>query len=460
MAKKNNAKKIIIGVVIIALIATFVVVGVVKNSGSVGSGPVFSVQTAKVTKGDINSYISANGTVTEVEKNEVYLDTPVKVTKLYVKQNEAVKNGQKIADFDLDSLNTQLQQQKLTLATQQLGLKKVGVMDTTVSITANQNALKTAENALVSSQSNYDDSLKSYNDTKTLYDVGAASKSDLDRALKTLNDAKIALENAKLNVDTQKASISQTSKTNSQSVSSKSLDIQTQEIAIKTTQLNITDLENKIKKYNEAMYSKMDGIMSQVNVVEGGFTPSMQPAFTVINPDKLEVKLNINEYNAKMVKPGQRVEISGDSIPENEKISGKVSSVSPIANKNSTNSGSVETVIEVKVAIDNISDSIKPGISVNCDIMTVDIKNVLTLDLDMLKQDKDGNKSVFIVDKDKKIMKEKKITIGTSSDMKAEIKDSSLKEGDLIVLSPQPSYKDGSRIKLAAESANSTNSKD
>jgi multidrug efflux pump subunit AcrA (membrane-fusion protein) len=251
-----------------------------------------------------------------------------------------------------------------------------------------------------------------------------------------------------LGIDLQKSNISQTSKTNNQSRSTKSLDIETQQIAIQTSQLNIADLERKIKKYNDAMVCKMDGVLSQVNVVEGGFTPTTQPVFKVINPDKLEVTLNINEYNAKLVKPGQAVDISGDSIPESEKITGKVTSVSPVATKNSTSNGSSETVIEVKVSIDNKTESIKPGITVNCDIKTVDIKNVLSIDLEMLKQDKDGNKSILVVDKDKNIMKEKKVVLGTTSDMKAELKGGDVKEGDIAVLNPQPTYKDGSRIKI------------
>ena len=69
----------------------------------------------------------------------------------------------------------------------------------------------------------------------------------------------------------------------------------------------------------------------------------------------------------------------------------------------------------------------------------------------MLSQDKDGNNSVFVLSEDKKTMHNKKIELGNTSDMKAELKSGDLKEGDLVVLSPKSAYKDGSRVKIITD---------
>jgi len=444
-------KKVFIGISVGALIIILVVVGIVKNTGAVGTGAVYSVSASEIKKGGITSYLSANGTVAEIEKSENYIDTPIKVTKVYVKQNDVVKKGQKLADFDFDALNLQLEQQKLTKRTQELTLKKLRIMDSTVSVASGQNALKVAQNSVASAQRSYDAALKNLNDSKALYTVDAISKSELDKAETALKDAEVALNNAKLNLASQKDTINSTSKSNNQAVSSKQIDIQTQEVAIETSDLTIKDLESKIKKYTAAMYSGIDGVVSQINVSEGSFTPNGQPAFVVVNPDKLEVKLNINEYNSKQMKVGQKVDITGDSIPETDKITGKVSKVSTVASKNTTNNGSTETVIEVVVSIDKVTPSIKPGITVNCDIKTIDITNVLTVDLNMLSADKDENNFVYVLSKDKKIMNKKKIEIGTSSDMKAELKSGDIKEGDFVVVDPKATYKDGARVKISED---------
>lgn len=444
-------KKVFIGIGVAILIIALITVGIIKSNGASGTGPVYSVKAEKVSKGDITSYLSANGTVTEIEKNEVYMDTPLKATKVYVKANDKVKKGQKLVDFDLDQINLQLEQAKLQKRTQELTLKKLRLSDSTVSIASAENSLKVAENSVESSQRTYDTALKNFNDSKALYEAGAISKSELDKSETALKDAESALNTAKLNLENQKEAIKSTSKSNNQSINAKQMDIQTQEVAIETSELTIKDLENKIKKYTEAMYSTMDGVASQVNITDGSFTPSGQPVFVIVNPDKLEIKLKINEYNAKMMKAGQKVDISGDSIPETAKITGVVRSVSPVASKKTSTTGTEETVIEVIVDIDNITPAIKPGITVNCDIQTVDISNVLTLSLDMLSSDKDGNYSVYVLSEDKKTMHKKQIQLGTTSDMKGEIKSGDIKEGDLVVLDPKSTYKDGARVKLSEE---------
>lgn len=442
-------KKLIIGISVGVLVIALVAAGIAKNAGSAGKGPVFSVNAAEIKKDDISSSISANGTVAEVEKSEVYLDTPVKVTKLLIKQNDVVKKGQKLAEFDLEALNMELEQQRLQMKTQELMLKKLKLTDTTVSVASSQNSVKVAENSVASAQRTYDLALKERNDTKALYDMGDKSKSELDKAENNLKDADAALKNAKLSLESQKEAFKSTNKTNNQNASSKQIDIESQQVAIQTTQLAIKQLESKVKKCQEAMYAAMDGIASKVNVTEGSFTPNGQPVFTVVNPEKLEVMLNINEYNAKIIKPGQSVDITGDSIPEKDKITGKVKTVSPVANTNMNSSGSQETVIQVVVSIDSANEAIKPGITVNCDIKTVDMKNVLTLQLDMLIPDKDGNNFVYVISEDKQTMKKVAVELGTTSDMKAELKTGDIKEGDLVVMNPKTTYKDGSRVKLS-----------
>jgi HlyD family secretion protein len=442
-------KKVFIGIGVAALIIVLVVAGIVKNAGSAGSGPLYNVEVSEIKKGDISSYVSANGTVTEIEKSEIYIDAQIKATKVYVKQNDIVKKGQKLVDFDFDELNSQLEQAKLTKRTQELTLKKLKLMDTQVNVTSAENSLKVAENSVISAQRNYDVAFKNYNDTKKLYEVGDKSKIELETAENTYKDAEVALNNAKINLESQKAALSDTSKTNNQSESTKQIEIQSQQVAIENSELNIKNLENKIKKIKDSMLCTMDGVISQVNVSEGSYTTTGHPAFVVINPDKLEVKVNVNEYNAKQIQMGQSVNITGDSIPENEIITGKVTSVSPVASSSTTGMGSSETVIQVIVGIDKVTSNIKPGITVNCDIKTVNITNVLTIQLDMLTQDKDGNDFVYVVSEDKKTMIKKSVELGSTSDMTAEVKSGEIKEGDLVIMNPKSVYKDGARVKVS-----------
>lgn len=441
-------KKLILVVCLAVLVIALIAAGILKNNGVISSESVFTVDAAPVERGAIASYISANGTVAPIERSMQFMDTPVKVTKLYVNKNDKVKKGDKIMELDFTDLNLQLEQVKLQKATQELALKKLKLTDPTINLDSYENALKAAQNSVALAQKNYDTAMKSYTDSKVLYTADGASESILTQSEEMLADAESALNNAKLNLETQKAAVNSAEKSNNQLLNNKQIDIQTQEIAIQISELNIKDLETRLEKYTAAMVSATDGIISQLNVTEGAYTQAAQPVYEVINPDKLEVRLNINEYNAKKMKPGLTVNLSGDSIPDKEKITGKVKSVSPVAARNVTNAGSTETVIEVTVSIDTITQSLKPGITVNCDIETVKTEDVLTISLDMLSQDKDGNTAVYVLSEDKKTMHKKPVTIGNTSDMRAELVSGDLGEGELVVMNPQPSFTDGARVRL------------
>jgi len=66
---------------------------------------------------------------------------------------------------------------------------------------------------------------------------------------------------------------------------------------------------------------------------------------------------------------GQKVRITGDAIREDVEVLRVVESISPVAKTNMTASGE-EVVIEVDISIDNTALNLKPGLSVDCEILT------------------------------------------------------------------------------------------
>jgi multidrug efflux pump subunit AcrA (membrane-fusion protein) len=84
---------------------------------------------------------------------------------------------------------------------------------------------------------------------------------------------------------------------------------------------------------------------------------------------------------------------------------------------------------------------------VTCDIFTNEKENVLVAPLNIVDGDKDGNKFVYVIDQKKNIMVRKPVKFGVVSDMKAEVLEG-LNEGDMVVLDPQPTHKDGAKVKV------------
>lgn len=419
----NKNKKIIIGIVIAVLTIGFISVGILKNSGiSVfGEGKAIEVQTVKIEKGDISSYISASGVIREIEKSDVYFDTPMKVTRLLVQKNQRVTKGQKLVELDMSSLNSELDKLKTNKNLQELSANS-DVADAEVD---------RATISLQSAERAYNDSKELYESNKQLFSQKAITQAVLDASQKASIESESALKLARIALKTAKAN--------------RDLNQKTSEQNLKTIDISIQDLENKISDINAASKSPIDGVIADMSITEGAYTNSMQPAISIINPDRLQVKANVREFDIKQVAAGQKVIITGDAINKDTPYTGKVSSISPVATVNQTVNGQ-ETVIEVLIDIDD-SKGLKPGLSVNCDISTVNKSGVLTAPMEVFKEDKDGNKLVFAIDTKNNTMVETPVKLGISSDMNVEVT-GGLKEGDIVVLDPQPAYKTGDRVKI------------
>ncbi len=426
-------KKLAIGIILILLVGSFVTVSLIKNrNGSLGGGKTYTVRTQEVKRNNISSSITSNGVIEETERVDVYFDTPMKVRKVLVDNNQQVKKGQKLFELDMDSLNSELEQLRISKDMQELSLKKIKSQNGTSSM---EGQIQIAFNNVKAAENTYNENKKTYENNLKLYETNAISKNELDTSKKMLEDSETALKNAKINYET--------------SISTQSIEYQTQVKNLESTNLKIIDLENRINKINSDMLSPMDGTVIELSVKEGSYTSSVQPSLTIINTDKLQVKLNVSEYNMKDVKLGQNVEITGEAFYKDEVVKGKVLEISPIAIKTIA-SNVEETVVEVIVSINDKKEFLKPGLNVDCKIFTKEKNGVIITGFDTLDEDKDGNKFCYAVDKEKNIMLKRDVKIGITSEMDVEVLEG-INEGDFIVIDPQPTYKDGAKVKIAEE---------
>ncbi|HPU41453.1 MAG TPA: efflux RND transporter periplasmic adaptor subunit [Acetivibrio clariflavus] len=420
-------KKGIIILIIVVLVIGGLAVAVAtfgENFESVfafNQGVIYPVKAHKIEKGSISTKVSASGYIEEIEKSEVYIETPLKVNKLLVNVNDKVTKGQKLMELDMDELISQLEKLKIDRNVQKLSLDSPV---TEAEIKKAELAVNAAENALA-------DAEKKLAENKKLYEASAITKSELETSEKAVDDAKRALDNAKLTYES--------------AVSSKNVDRRVKEENLKAIDLSIKELEKKIEKLNNSVLSPIDGVIVEVNVQQRAFTNSAMPAFKISNTDKLRIKAKVSEYNMRDVQIGQKVVITGESIDKDGNVFGKVESISPVAKTNVT-SGGEEIAVEVFISIEESEVPLKPGLSVTCDIYTNEKDNVLLAPLNIVKEDKDGNMFAYVINENN-IAVEKKIKFGLVSDVLGEVLEG-LNEGDLVILDPQPTHKDGIKVKV------------
>ena len=109
------------GWISIAVVAVIVIVGIVKCSGGKKDEKI-SFDTAKVQKTNIQTSITATGTIEPVTSVTVGTQVSGIVSHLYVDYNSVVKKGQVIAELDRTNLISELNTAKANLSSAQSSL--------------------------------------------------------------------------------------------------------------------------------------------------------------------------------------------------------------------------------------------------------------------------------------------------------------------------------------------------
>ncbi|GAB6173250.1 efflux RND transporter periplasmic adaptor subunit [Paradesulfitobacterium aromaticivorans] len=180
------------------------------------------------------------------------------------------------------------------------------------------------------------------------------------------------------------------------------------------------------------------GTVLEVNAQEGNLAPVQAPLAVIADLSQLNIELNLNEVDAARVQSGQKAQISGRLINKNP-LQGTVADIAPqavIAPGLQTN---LAPAVKVKVVPDQALSALKPGFSVDVDILVAAKEGVLVIPQEALFQEQ--NKS-FVYRLEAGKVRKTEVSLGIADDTNQEIV-SGLKEGDVIVLNPTDHFYEG-----------------
>lgn len=342
-------------------------------------------KSAAVEKGDLISSVSVSGSITSGNNLSITTSATGTVNKVYVKNGDLVKKGQKIAQITLDQ--DSLQKQTSAWASY-LGAK---------------NSLDSAKNKINSLQS-------------TAFNVNQKFINDaVARDLETTDPTYIQ-ENANwLQAEN---------------------DYKNQANVIAQSQVSLSSAWYSYQQFSSIITSPADGIVSNLSIAEGTLISSSSNTSSstttqklgTIKPqnDNIQAQVTLSEIDATKVNAGQTVIITMDAFPD-KTFTGKVLIVDTNGQVSSGVTSYPATIQFDKVDIGNIY----PNMGVNAKIITNIIRGVLIAPASSV-QTSNGNKIVKLYNSGKPI--EKNIEIGQVGDDGVEII-SGLNEGDIIVTS-------------------------
>ena len=350
MKKMSKKGWIAIAVVAVLIIAWFLLRGGKKEEK-------VSFDTAKVENTNIQTSITATGTIEPVTSVTVGTQVSGIVSKLYVDYNSVVKKGQVIAELDRTNLISEL---------------------------------NTAKANLSSAQSTASYELSNFNRYKTLYEKGLVSADEYE-------SAQLSYLKAKEQVNTSRESVQKAQ-----------------------TNLGYATITSPI-----------DGVILSKSVEEGQTVAASfnTPELFVIAQDltNMRVIADIDEADIGGVKEGQRVTFTVDAFPD-DIFEGAVTQV----RQQATTESNVVTY-EVVISAPNDQLKLKPGLTANVTIYTLEKNGVLAVPARALRftpneallQEgetvEDVQAPFKVWTKEGNVFKAHKVEIGTSNGMLTEI---------------------------------------
>lgn len=372
------------------------------------------VYTTPIESKEVASYVFTSGKVIAEEDRNIYPETQGNVKTVEVSLGQEVKANDILAVLESETIDQQIDASRIQLSIAQENLNQIrnsGKVNFELT-------LKTAVAA-------YEDALKSYEDQQYLFNAGAISQSELDMSKRQLERA----ETDKLSTE---RSFNNYGKENT---------IRIQELSVAASRLSLNQLMTQKEKLT--VKAPIDGVVYAVNVKAGEFASPSMPMFAIASAGKLKVTAAISEYDIAQLKLGQTVVIKNDGF--NETYHGEVTMISQVA-KNLASAQSVETVVDIEVTFKENGSKFRPNYSANLEILTAEKSEALTLPYEAIYTDKDGIKKIFaVVDN---LAVEKIITLGIEGDLYVEVIGDTISEGDVVILDPTETLKDGDPVKI------------
>ena len=274
----------------------------------------------------------------------------------------------------------------------------------------------------------------------------------------TLADAQVAqakanVEAAQTNVNSAQANLNELKRVPSSEVNLSPLSSSSGSSAIRQAEGALAQSKAALKQTQETQKiaqvqqgqmtykATMAGTVLEVNAQEGNLSPVQQPLVLVADLTQINVESRLNEVDAGKVQLGGKVTISSKLLG-NTSAQGILTELSPEAVATPSVQGNSSPTVGVKIHLDQVPAGLKPGFTVNIQMIVATKEGVLAVPQEALFQEGKRN-FVYLIQGGRLVKTE--VTIGIGNDTHQEIS-AGLKAGDVIVHNPSNELSPGSAV--------------
>jgi HlyD family secretion protein len=353
-------QKIAIGagsVVVLSAIVGFTVYQSHKN--------VVTVQTGKAQRQDLASVVTASGEIRPKTYVNIGANAFGKITNLYVKEGQRVKQGQMLAQIENVQPEADMDAMKASLEAAR------------TDAVAAEAALNTADADLNRAKSDAERSDLDWARSQGLYKAALISKSDFDSGRAAHQTAVAGLAQAQARVAQAKAQKESADR------------------RVTQAEANVTHAADVLQK--TTYQAPFDGVITNLPVREGETVViGIQNApgstmMTLADMSVITAEVRVDETDIVNVELGQSAEVTIDAIPK-KKFQAVVTQIGDNAIVRSTGVSTSQQItgtqeakdFKVVVTLKNPPDDLRPGLSATTKITTATRSNVLSIPIQAL----------------------------------------------------------------------------
>lgn len=424
----NKRVKIAIVTAVVLILGIFIF-----NKIKVAQSNKVTYKTSVAERGTLITTISASGTITSGSTTYITTGAMGTVNKVYVKNGDTVKKGQKLAEITLTDKSSETQ------------------------TTAYNNYLNALESVKVAQANRTSADLQMWKDRQAVLDAQTEYNSMIAGAWNNKTNKEYTYN--------EKAIVTKSLELAKQTFTADELKYNNSSSDISLANAKLEAALRSYQQVSSTVYAPTSGVLSNLVLAEGVvLTDSSTTSITVssgtdsttnsqsVSAQKVgaikdpkgqyQATLSLTEVDVTKIKSGQKVSLTMDAFPDNT-LTGTVLAVNTSGSVNSN-----VTSYSVSVLLDNTDLDIYTNMAVSATIIISAKDDVIMVPTTAIKS-ANGVSTVSIL-KDKVVTKVT-VEIGNNNDTQTEIK-SGISEGDVVITSTST----GSSIKTSTTKTSST----
>ncbi len=411
-----------------------------KEEAAVVEETLTAVKVTTVEPTSINKVVTYSGKFEPVEQVTVMAKLSGTVTNSYKKVGDEVKAGETLYTIDSSDINLAVNQAQAQADAASLAVNSAQnaknnitgsqyeqqILSLETSIKNLEANIATAKDALALSKTSYDN-------TKKLYDVGAASKVELDQVTLSYNQAKAGVEAQELQLAQAKESLTLTqNKLVSESQKTADIGIAQAQASANSASLAVQSASKNLKDVSPT--SPISGVVSAKSVVDDQLITTGSPTYTISNIDEVVATINVTENIINNLAVGQQVDVYIKTL--DKQVKGTITEVNPVATQTST--------FPVKIKLSNKDHVIKPGMFCEVEIVSQNSNNTISLPREAVLRNIEQS-YVYVVENGVAVIKNVETGIDNGSEIEII---SGLTSGDQVIIEGQTYVSDQEKVNI------------